>query len=45
MQLFARLREAYASEIDGTPVDILPWLPEQMAMFAALAPQATEAVE
>ena len=36
--LFARLREAYASEIDGTPVDIKPLLPGVMTMFAASAP-------
>jgi hypothetical protein len=37
--IFARLREAYESEIQGRPVDIGPFLPELMGLFAAFSGQ------
>jgi hypothetical protein len=36
------LREAYQSELEGTPVDIRPLIPQLMALFAAFAPELTE---
>jgi hypothetical protein len=37
--IFARLREAYESEIQGRAVDIRPLLPELMGLFAAFSAQ------